>query len=592
MTDVSAAYENELSYYQQQLVQLKKQQVNLGFLRLLVFIVAAVCIYITISRNNAYFIVGALLSIALFFYFVRIYVDKKEERELAEKLVFLCQNELNIQEGKLNQFNNGEAYSSYEKYYSDLDVFGNGSLFQLINRTSTTIGEDTLAAQLKDPAADKQKITGTQEAIKELKDQLKQRQLLSAKGLLYHYDSNDLSQINQWLTEKEVFINHPWYRIALWLLPLLGISTLLYWFFSGDYFPFVIAAAINWMHVGRLAKHIKQQHQLMGKKQELLDQYASILAAYHGFNIKQSALLKELDKTSTNAAAEIKQLSRISSFFDQRLNMLVPLFLNSILVYDLHCLWWLEQWKQKNKTQLNKWLTAVGQIEYLNSLAGFAYNNPDYCFPSIKEDKPYIKAKGLAHPLISSSERIVNDFEIGVADKLQLVTGSNMSGKTTFLRSVGVNVLLAQCGAPVCAEAFEFTPMQILSSIRVSDSLQEHTSYFMAELKKLHSIVEGLATGKPSLVLIDEILRGTNSDDKSHGSELFIKKLLPTNSITLFATHDLSLGSLETAYPDLLSNYCFESIIQNGELSFDYRLHKGIAQNKNASFLMEKMGII
>jgi len=167
-----------------------------------------------------------------------------------------------------------------------------------------------------------------------------------------------------------------------------------------------------------------------------------------------------------------------------------------------------------------------------------------------------------------------------------------MSGKTTFLRTLGVNLVLAQCGAPVCANSFSFTPMHIQSSIRVSDSLQESTSYFMAELKRLHDIVIKLESGEPSLVLIDEILRGTNSDDKTHGSEQFIKKLIAYNCLTMFATHDLSLSVLENESPEKIDNYCFESVIENGELIFDYKLRKGVARNKNASFLMQKMGII
>jgi DNA mismatch repair ATPase MutS len=167
-----------------------------------------------------------------------------------------------------------------------------------------------------------------------------------------------------------------------------------------------------------------------------------------------------------------------------------------------------------------------------------------------------------------------------------------MSGKTTFLRTVGVNLLLAQCGSPVCAAAFSFTPMQLLTSLRISDSLQEQTSYFMAELKKLQQIVASLETGSPTLVLIDEILRGTNSEDKTYGSEHFARKLLGYRCLTFFATHDLALGALETELPGRVANYCFESVIEQGDLRFDYRLQRGIARNKNASFLMKKMGII
>ena len=166
-----------------------------------------------------------------------------------------------------------------------------------------------------------------------------------------------------------------------------------------------------------------------------------------------------------------------------------------------------------------------------------------------------------------------------------------MSGKTTFLRTVGVNLLLGEMGAPVCASFMSFTPMHILSAIRVNDSLQDHTSYFMAELKKLHAIIKYLSTGQKALVLVDEILRGTNSDDKTHGSEQFIQKIMTYNCLTLFATHDLSLSTLEHKNPGI-ANCCFESNIEYGELSFDYTLRPGVAKNKNASFLMKKMEII
>ena len=167
-----------------------------------------------------------------------------------------------------------------------------------------------------------------------------------------------------------------------------------------------------------------------------------------------------------------------------------------------------------------------------------------------------------------------------------------MSGKTTYLRTLGVSVILAQSGAPVCAATFQFTPMQVLTSIRVNDSLQEHTSYFLAELKQLRYIVDRLKAGIPALVLVDEILRGTNSEDKNHGSEAFIEKILQDDALCFFATHDLSLGKLEGQRPGLIKNVCFESTLKDNELVFDYKLRDGVAKNRNATFLMKKMGII
>jgi DNA mismatch repair ATPase MutS len=235
---------------------------------------------------------------------------------------------------------------------------------------------------------------------------------------------------------------------------------------------------------------------------------------------------------------------------------------------------------------------VVAEIECLNSFSTFRFNNPDYCFPSVSEGSLVIEAKQIAHPLIPEKERVPNDFAIGIKDRLQLITGSNMSGKTTFLRTIGVNLLLARCGAPVCAGYFCFSPMLILTSIRISDSLQEHTSYFMAELKRLKQIILSLQKDQTALVLVDEILRGTNSEDKTQGSRQFIRKLLQYHCVALFATHDLSLSVLENEYPGAVANYCFESIIKDNELDFDYTLQKGVAKNKNASFLMKKMEII
>jgi len=286
-------------------------------------------------------------------------------------------------------------------------------------------------------------------------------------------------------------------------------------------------------------------------------------------------------------------LSQLASFFDQRLNVLVNIFLNSFLLYDLHIMAGLEKWKETYKDKFHEWIDAVGNIESLNSLSSLAFNNPEFVYPApIHDTDLRISASQLAHPLIPAAERVANDCTIGKDQRLILVTGSNMSGKTTFLRTLGVNLLLAQCGAPVCAGDFSFTPMQHLTSLRVSDSLQEHTSYFMAELKKLQRIIHHLREGSPSLVLIDEILRGTNSEDKTYGSEQFIRKLLQYRCLSFFATHDLSLGSLEKEMPGLVSNYCFESNISGDELHFDYRLRQGLARNRNASFLMKKMDII
>ena len=252
----------------------------------------------------------------------------------------------------------------------------------------------------------------------------------------------------------------------------------------------------------------------------------------------------------------------------------------------------LENWKTKYQADFPSWLDLVGKIELLNSLAVYQFQHPDDVRPMISDTPLYLSVKNLSHPLIAPTHRVGNDLVMGSPEKLFLITGSNMSGKTTFLRAIGMNLVMAQAGLPVAASYFEFSPMQIFSSIRISDSLAENTSYFMAELKKLKALKMGVQSSTASLVLIDEILRGTNSEDKYHGSAEFVKELMSMDCLSLFATHDLKLGSMEQEFPGQLTNYCFESIIENNQLHFDYTIRKGIAQNKNASFLMKHMGII
>ncbi|MES1159380.1 MAG: hypothetical protein ABUM51_01350 [Bacteroidota bacterium] len=362
-----------------------------------------------------------------------------------------------------------------------------------------------------------------------------------------------------------------------------------------------------------------RQHALLSKKNAILEQYALTLRLFNAMDNGKVPLLEQLQAQTCEADRAIRKLARLSSYFDQQLNAVVSFLLNNLFAYNLHGLITLEKWKASNRTSFPQWIDAVGNIECLNSLASFAFNNPGYAYPVTHDPAArdfqspagstasghaqsspvtpasvdlHLSATGLAHPLIPAGERVPNDVTIGSLERLMLVTGSNMSGKTTFLRTIGVNLLLAQCGAPVGATSFSFTPMQILTSLRISDSLQEQTSYFMAELKKLQRIIHQLQSGQPALVLIDEILRGTNSEDKTYGSEQFIRKLLTYSCLSLFATHDLSLGQLEDEKPGLISNYCFESIIEDGELHFNYQLQRGIARNRNASFLMKKMEII
>ncbi len=593
MQTPKAFYEENLSKYNNELEQLKSRSMLVSFARLASFVALAWSVWQWIQQGGSTYPIFTAGFAALFIVFIRIALTLSDKKKLLEKLVFLCSNELDILKYKPSQFNNGVSFTGNDDYTGDLDIFGPNSVFHLLNRTTTHHGTQALAGLLRQSLLKPRAIEEQQQAVKTLSGQKELRQLITAHGLLHEEKEGNLHDVLAWLQWPPVLHGSKGPNILRMAVPAFNIGAIFLYIFTGNYLPLLLGYFIGWCVIGAFAKQINQQHAMLGKKQSILDQYAIILKLFTRVDKGSSGLLQQEQATAAEAHQAIKKLSQLSGFFDQRINMLVLLFLNGFFLYDLQCLWGLEKWKAVNKDRFAKWIDCVGVIETLNSLATFAFNNPEYHWPTVQTTGVSISGKSLAHPLIPAKECVANDFTMGVEERLVLVTGSNMSGKSTFLRTVGVNLLLAQCGAPVCATGFTFTPMNILSSIRVSDSLQEHTSYFMAELKRLKQIIRHMQEHEtPALVLIDEILRGTNSEDKTHGSEMFIKKLLQYNSLTMFATHDLSLSILEKELPGQLSNYCFESIIREGELIFDYTLQRGVAKNRNASFLMQKMEII
>lgn len=609
-------------YYQQKIAagnaavrRIQEKLNGIAVLRLLTFAGIVFFLYLAGKQFSPLFLACAIACAALFILFINIYYRWKDDRRLEEKLVFVYTNELQLLTGKPNQFPDGAAFLDAENYLDDLDIFGRGSLFHKLNRTTTVKGRNVLASRLRDSLTDPGAITREQSALRVLAVQDHLRQLITAHGLLNDGKEEDIDpgNIREWLREPPILYKHPLRQAGIYLLIAFNCFGIGYFFASNNYTFALAGAFLSRLILAVAGKYVARQHQQIDHKKALLDQYAGILAAFESIQPQDSALLAGLHDQTTNARQAFRRLAGISNFFDYRTNGLVNLWLNTFFLFDLHAALRLERWKAASQAAFPGWLEAIATIERLNSLATFAYNNPDYVYPvpmdaqvaprsagqrsgsgvpepQAAERALFIEATRIAHPLIPAERRIANDFIIGRDEKLILITGSNMSGKTTFLRTLGVNLLMAQCGLPVCAKTFRFTPLEILTSLRIDDSLLDQTSYFMAELKKLQRIIHRLQAGASALVLIDEILRGTNSEDKTFGSEHFIRRLLHYHCLALFATHDLTLGALER--PGSITNYCFESIIENDELHFNYQLQRGIARNRNASFLMKKMDII
>lgn len=584
-------YQNTIDALNKSESILNKQITLLGWSRLLVFITVTFSIYYSITAfNNLH--LSILVGSILVFLFL-LYVNHKLvlQRDLITNLIKINKNEVAVLDHLPSFFDTGIEFLDDHSYHADLDIFGERSLFHTLNRTATQIGKERLAGLFKSPPSTVSEIKQQQASVKELSEKTLLRQHLCAIGMRSSTNPPDYSAINEWVASPNEFTGSPKIIFLLFLAPLLIIASVFYGWKIDNYWVINFAIIINMMIAGAYSKKINNIHESVSKNLKHFTDFADMFKLIEQ-EILTSPKLINIQGNASKARIQFKNLAKLGNFFDQRSNMIVGFVLNVTILYDFHCAYRLEKWKKKNKAYLPLWLNSIAEMETLSSLGTFCFNNPEYIFPQITDQQPFLRAKDLAHPLIPVEECVSNDIAMGNDQRLFIITGSNMSGKSTFLRTIGVNVLLARCGAPVCATEFECSILDIYTSLRQTDSLLDHVSLFYSELKKLKSILDGLSMNPKALVLLDEVLRGTNSDDKLHGSRELVKKLIQTGCLTILATHDIALSKMSTEYPETIKNYCFESSLADNNLSFDYKLKNGVSQNRNATFLMKQMGII
>jgi hypothetical protein len=542
--------------------------------------------------GNALFFFPLPVLIILFFYLVQIQIRKEYDRKILLHLVDLNNWEAASLDFHFINFPSGEKYiDPHHPYSHDLDIFGTGSLFQYLNRSASRLGENKLATDLTTLHYTKDAILSRQEAIRDLANEIEFRQQCWATGKQIHDADYHLYPLLNWLKEPNLFFGKKFFAIIKWVLPVITCSSLLAVlidpiFQSVFFLLFIIQLSFS-------AAYSKPTSLLQGKLAKyriILENYARLFTLLKKQEYS-SVLMKTHQQLAHEAADHVQQFSKLVNSLESRMNLIARLFGNGLFLYDFHNVIKLEAWRKQYATDLPIWLNSLAEWDSLLSFSTLHYNQPSYAFAEIEEHLS-IRGSETGHPLISSSVRVANSFELGNPAGLMLITGANMAGKSTFLRAIGVNYILGLNGSPVCATQWSSPLAELRTGMRTSDSLQENQSYFFAELNRLQSIIQELSNGRPMVILLDEILKGTNSTDKQTGSRELIKQLVQQKALTVIATHDIALGDMEQQFPTQISNACFEGKIENDQLTFDYKLNKGLAQKANATFLMRKMGII
>lgn len=596
-TTTKDVYQERVEKFSEQLKDARRKHTTVAMARLAVFVILAIALWQTYEAGIAAITAILFIGAVTFLLLVRFATELKGKVEYFEKLVAINENEISAKRGGYISFDDGiEFLLPDHPYVADLDVFGRGSIYQYVNRTCTLLGRRELAALLSGSDLDIERIKQRQEAVAELNPLLDWRQQFQASGMDIEEKADDKEKVLSWLAEPTKFSGKWYYTLLFFGLPFVVLTLVIQAAF-GVLSPEVAVSGF-FLQLGIalfFSKDISRYHKAVSERLRVLNKYASLLELIEERRFTSPLLQGLHDRISANgisAGKHFKKLTRILNSFESRQNLLGAIVTNGLFLWDMHNALRLENWKLAFHQDLDQWFDVPASFDALNSLANMAYNRPAFNYPTPEVGPFHLYAEDMGHPLLYEATRIDNDIHLDANSSIILTTGANMAGKSTFLRAVGINLVLAMAGAPVCARSFRFTPTIIYTSMRASDSLLEHESFFYAELVKLKGIIDALEEGQQHIfVLLDEILKGTNSKDQHIGSRALIEQLIRLGASGLVATHDLALGNLEQEYNRKVLNKCFEIAIEDDEMVFDYKFKDGVSQTLNATFLMKKMGI-
>lgn len=600
-------YQQNIKKYESEELNLQKTLSKISWLRLIIFVVAT-AVLITFLSNKMFTAFFLAVPISVFAFGVAI-TRYNKIAYLKKELSFLKKiNEAEIlrQQCDLETFDTGEEFlNPKHPYTADLDIFGEHSIFQLINRTTTESGRILLSKWLS-KAASNDEIDDRQNAIKELAQKLDWRQRFQASGLHFQNKKSDYFKLLEWVEQPIFLLKNQ--RIYVIVAIILGIlSSLSFFFFiasldSPNVYIFLgllaVFLIINYFILKKVSLYAEEIVETSTKNLNTLKGYRTLIQQIETENFQSKKLTKLqalLTKSERFAYQEIDRICKLLEFSHQRPIEKIPLggnyfytILNSFFLLDIYLILGTEKWKSRNKAFLKSWSEAVSEFEVINSFAGFCYSNPIYVFPEITDKNNFVHFESLGHPLLNSENRICNDFHSN--EDLVIITGSNMAGKSTFLRTVGLNIVLALAGSPCCAETAKVSNLQVFSSMRTQDNLMKGVSSFFAELSRIETMLKLINSNENIYFLLDEMFKGTNSEDRHKGGFSLIHQLSKLSTSGIIATHDIELAKLADT-KNLVDNYSFNSEIKDNKMTFNYKLEPHICNDFNASELMRQSGI-
>lgn len=588
-------YTERLALAEGQLHKIKQQIARISVFRVILFMAGLAGIYYFFHQPTR-LIVSVCLTFLPFFILVKLHSRLFYRKKWLETQIRVQKEELQALSGDYSSFDDGQSYVQPEHPHTfDLDVFGRHSLFQAMNRTCTSFGKDCLAHWLQHHLCEPSAIRTRQQMVQDLSRRPLFREQFRITGLVHQGTASDGEKLRAWSQSPTQYLHAGWVKALTWGVPLINglllITSLAGWTsFTWLGLSFGLFLILSFGLVKR-ATYVQETY---GQQLKALNGYARLIALAKKEQWKapgMQQLIRRFDLDGTSPVEALQQLSRELDRLDLRNNQFLYVLLEGSLFFQLQEIVRIERWKARYGRHITGWLETIGELDALCSLGTFAYNHPDYTYPELAEKPFCFLATRMGHPLMPPAQCVKNDATLPSRPFFLIITGANMAGKSTYLRTIGVNYLLACIGAPVCCDKLVLYPHQLITSLRTSDSLSDNESYFFAELKRLKRIIDLLNQGRQLFIILDEILKGTNSLDKQKGSFELIRQFMRLKANGIIATHDLLLGSLIEQFPDEIRNYCFEADIKDNELTFSYQLREGVAQNMNACFLMRKMGI-